>query len=40
MSNTVDNLLKCNFKRLSLEEKLKIKSDGRPTPDLNNFTFK
>nr|CAI5844592.1 unnamed protein product [Callosobruchus analis] len=33
--NTVQNILKTNFARLSLAEKSRIKLLGRPTPDLN-----
>lgn len=35
MSYSVDELLKTPFERRSLEEKLKIKLSGRPTPNLN-----
>lgn len=34
MANSVQNILKVNFTRLSLAEKSHIKSLGRPTPDL------
>lgn len=33
--NSVQDLKTINFSRLSLEEKIKIRDAGRPTPDIN-----
>lgn len=35
MDNSINNILKVNFKTLPLQNKIKIKELGRPPPELN-----
>ena len=37
MSNSVHNLITIKFSSLSLEQKLTIKNDGRPLPELKDL---